>query len=416
MIFTNRVNQLMNIKLPIVVVTYNRSNSLQRLLHSIENAYFPSDILIDLIISIDYTGGNDCSNIANNFIWTHGEKRVIKHTDNLGLRNHILSCGNIALENDGVIILEDDCFVANDFYNYALQAYIFYNNDPIIAGISLYSYQFNDNVKMPFETLKDGNDIFFMQVPSSSGQLWTKNQWKQFAEYFKSNPIISDRDKIPEYVKTWPESSWKKYFYKYMVEKDLYFVYPQISFSTNFGEIGANSTGINYRHQVSINSCFNINYKFVAFNDSNNIYDAYFEILPCCLNNLRFDYEYSFNVDTYLSKQSFAIDAEFIITTYAGLKSEKQFGISLKPLINNLLYNIQGDGLYIVQVSEYNKKTKQNNLNSIYKNQNAVPYQMGYENGYDKGEENIRNTITFRLGRKLISILDVRNWFKYTTK
>ena len=406
----------MNIKLPILIVTYNRPDSLQRLLNSIVEAYYPSQIDVDLIISIDFSGKNDCFHIANDFNWIKGKKKIIKHNENLGLRNHIISCGNISLDYDGVIILEDDCFVAKDFYNYAVQAYHFYHNDPKIAGISLYSYQFNDNVKMPFETLKDGNDVYFMQIPSSSGQLWTKNQWKLFVEFYKFNPITSEQDKIPEYVKKWPESSWKKYFYKYMVEKDLYFVYPQISLSTNFGDIGKHSTTICYLHQVSINSGVNLIYKFITIIESCNIYDAYFEIQPECLNKLGFDFEFPFSVDTYLSKQYNVINAEYILTTYSNLNTVKQFGISLKPLINNIIYNIKGEGLYIVPATEYNNKHKQNNLDSIFKNQNAVPYQIGYENGYNKGEENIRNTRTFNLGRTIITIFDFRNWLKPKSK
>ena len=41
---------------------------------------------------------------------------------------------------------------------------------------------------------------------------------------------------------------------------------------------------------------------------------------------------------------------------------------------------------------------------------------MGYEYGYNKGEENIRNTRTFRLGRIITSIIDFRNWIKFFKK
>lgn len=406
----------MKFNIPIIVITFNRPNSLIRLLVSLSNAYYPMDINIDLIISIDYSANNECLNVANEFEWKYGGKKIIQHDENLGLRKHIISCGNIALKNDGVIILEDDCFVAKDFYNYALQAYQFYRDDKKIAGISLYSYQFNDNVKMPFEPLKDGSDVYFMQVPSSSGQLWTKNQWKLFMEFYNSEPKVSKNDKIPEYVKTWPESSWKKYFYKYMVENDLYFVYPQISLSTNFGDIGQHTTGESHLHQVTLNSYFNQLYKFTPISKSNNIYDAYFEILPECLLKYGFEFKHSFCIDTYLSKQNFVIEGDYVITTYPSTETVKKYGVSLKPLINNIIYNISGEGLYIVSTSKYLKATDKNNLQNIFKHQYAIPFELGYEVGYNKGEENIRNTRTFKMGRFIFSILNFKYWKIFKSK
>ena len=86
------------------------------------------------------------------------------------------------------------------------------------------------------------------------------------------------------------------------------------------------------------------------------------------------------------------------------------FGISLKPLINNIIYKTEGEGLFLVHSSEYNKALSENNLFEIFKNQYSVPFEMGYVHGYEKGEENIRNTRTFKIGRMIISIFDFRNW------
>ena len=113
-------------KIPIVVVAYNRPNSLKRILNSVGDAYYPNNKEIELIISIDYSGENHCLNEANNFIRKYGKKTIINHSHNRGLRNHIIQCGDISLVNDGVIILEDDCFVSKDFYNYVYKIeYIF---------------------------------------------------------------------------------------------------------------------------------------------------------------------------------------------------------------------------------------------------------------------------------------------------
>ena len=77
----------------IVTVGYNRPAALERLLHSLTKAHYPEGV--PLIISIDYGADNhqEVMKVAQKFVWTYGEKRVIAHEKNLGLRPHILSCG-----------------------------------------------------------------------------------------------------------------------------------------------------------------------------------------------------------------------------------------------------------------------------------------------------------------------------------
>ncbi|NMD70181.1 hypothetical protein HHO41_07745 [Bacillus sp. DNRA2] len=93
----------------IVVVAYNRVNSLSRLLTSLKRAnYF--GLHTPLIISIDKSQNKDVAICANNFEWPFGEKHVIEHPNRLGLRNHVLFCGNLSRDYDAVVVLEDDCF------------------------------------------------------------------------------------------------------------------------------------------------------------------------------------------------------------------------------------------------------------------------------------------------------------------
>lgn len=84
---------MLPLHIAIVVVSYNRPTSLNRLLTSLSLAYYPTKS-IELIISIDYSGSNDCSEIASNYVWGHGIKYVVSHDVKLGLRKHIISVGN----------------------------------------------------------------------------------------------------------------------------------------------------------------------------------------------------------------------------------------------------------------------------------------------------------------------------------
>ena len=53
----------------IVVAAYNRPDSLKRLLCSLSNANYNGYKSIKLIVSVDFSGNDDCKNIANAFEW-----------------------------------------------------------------------------------------------------------------------------------------------------------------------------------------------------------------------------------------------------------------------------------------------------------------------------------------------------------
>ena len=327
---------------PIVVITYNRPDSLSRLLDSLNNSYYFTDVT--LIISIDGQAENSIS-IAENFNWQHGKKRIITQSKRLGLKDHILKCGDLALENDGVIVLEDDLYVARDFYNFALQALNYYNHQDNIAGISLYSHRFNETAQLPFTPLYEGKDVFFIQHPSSWGQCWSKSQWSEFRNWYNSGGMekIPDDGTIPENVLLWPHSSWKKYFVKYMVTKDKYFVYPQDSFSTNFCEPGQHYMNKEYYLQVPL-TFGGKKYDFTLPEDAIAIYDSFMEMSPESIkkqnSNLK---DLEFVVDLYGTKNINRIDTPLVLTSKYCTEKIMNFGLELKPHEMNILDNIPGN-------------------------------------------------------------------------
>jgi hypothetical protein len=391
---------------PIVAVAYNRPNSLKRLLCSIKSASYQVSFEVELVISIDYSGSSECEKIAMDFEWKYGPKRIIIHKENLGLRKHILSCGDIALDNDAVIILEDDCFVSRDFYNFAQQALEFYQEDSKIAGISLYSYQLNENAMMPFEALKDGHDVYFMQVPCSWGQLWSNKQWQHFKKYYSTPQTILETDRLPKNAQNWPETSWKKYFYRYMVYNDLFFVFPQISHSINYGDIGTHYFAITQILQVPLSNACNKTYNLIRFKDSFNKYDAYFEILPECLIHYGFRFSGEFVVDTYCTKQYHVKDKPFVLTTQKSDKAIHTYGIEMKPLINNIIYNNKGNELSLIPIEEHFEQGFNDNIIINH-------YNISYNIGFKNGKVSILQSKTYKFGRILKNIFDIRKWIKF---
>ena len=169
----------------IVCVAFNRKKSLVRLLKSLDNAKYEEKV--KLIISIDKGDNEEVVNYANKFQWNYGEKEIIYQEINLGLKKHILKCGDLTEKYGSIILLEDDLYVSPYFYDYAKQAINFYKEDENISQISLYKYPVNNFTKDMFLALEDGSDNFFMTVASSWGQIWTYKQWKDFRKWFRWN-------------------------------------------------------------------------------------------------------------------------------------------------------------------------------------------------------------------------------------
>lgn len=347
---------------PIVVVAYNRPDSLLRLLGSINRAKYPKNV--QLIISIDKSDTKEVESISKNFNWHHGKKEIILHKEHIGLKKHILFAGDLSVEFDGVIILEDDLYVSPCFYDYTCSAIEFYNNDCNIAGISLYSHSFNETAALPFTPLIDSSDVFFMQIPSSWGQCWTTHQWKQFRQWYELNmdkKITADTG-IPPNVANWPKTSWKKYFLSYMVETNKFFLYPRFSLTTNFGEPGLHFPHKIHLVQVPLLSK-NRPFAFKSLKNSFAIYDSFCEALPGIINHFQPHLkQYDYSVDLYGVKTKHHIKSEYVLTCKQTTEPIYSFAMDLKPVESNIIYNIIGDDLFFAKYSKCNTEIKTFNL------------------------------------------------------
>ncbi len=338
--------------IPIVVAAYSRTLSLERLLISLVMAKYERPV--KLIISIDGGGTPDVRNYADHFDWPHGKKEVIAHQENKGLREHILFCGGLARKYDGVVVLEDDLYVSPCFYQYAVEAAVFCQGSKDVAGIALYSPSFNESARLPFYPLADGYDVFYMQVACSWGQLWLRQQWEDFEGWYSvhSNLELSEDKDLPYEIRNWPDSSWKKYFIKYLTVSKTYFMYPRSSFSTNFGDIGQHHTGTSL-HQVPLQFGKEKKINFVNFNESVIKYDAFCEMLPESLTHLCHHLEdLEFDVDLYGIKERHCFTHKYVLTSKSCEKFVKSFGRHLMPIEYNVIDSIPGNDLFLALVDD----------------------------------------------------------------
>lgn len=324
----------------IVIVAYKRTHALQRLLSSVANAVY-TDSNIPLIISIDYSGDEGVLALCENFSWQHGEKRIISHPQNLGLKNHIIQCCLLSDTYGAVIVLEDDLVVSAYYYAYAQQALEQYKNDTNLAGISLYSYAVTENGFVPFYPLADGNSTYFMQLPSSWGQLFTAMQWKSFMQWYIEHDSIPEQNTLPQYANDWGSKSWKKHYLHYMIENGKYFVFPKQSYSTNFGDPGTN-TDRQGLFQVQLMQSAT-DFKYVSLNESNAIYDAWFELVPNSLSKLTpllQNYEYS--VDLYGTKELHRISTPYLLSSKKCSSPIFSFGNAMPDVTQNITAAVEG--------------------------------------------------------------------------
>ena len=189
-------------QIALIVVGYNRIKSMTRLLESLLRAKFTHPV--PLVISIDCSGNEELYTYAHEFEWPFGKKYVNIQTKRLGLKEHILQCGDLTQYFKGVVILEDDIYVSEFFYPYVEQAVEYYYNDERIACISLYRNEFQGLVMLPTLSIQDGYDGFLKQSVASWGQCWTDKMWRSFREWYDNE----DRENfehidMPEEIKSW---------------------------------------------------------------------------------------------------------------------------------------------------------------------------------------------------------------------
>lgn len=329
----------------IIVIAYNRPKALLRLLGSIGDAVYPKEE-VTLLISIDKSESGEVAVVANEFEWHHGNKEIVEHQENLGLKRHILKCGDYTKRFGSIIMLEDDLFVSNQFYRYTQAALEYFESDKNIAGISLYNINKTDDTLAPFSPIDDGFDNYFVQLPSSWGQAWARRHWENFTNWRRNNLEKPESKLLSFFAQHWSEHSWKKIFLSYMLEENLFFVYPRVGLSTNF-----HSSGTNNQKNSSIFQCALLwgekRFEFNAFEASMLKYDQYVEWMSLRLlkeENPVLN-QFDFELDLRGGKTSLEIKKEYVITCQKHKKSILSFSNAMQPLEWNLLKNISGKGL-----------------------------------------------------------------------
>lgn len=334
----------MNRTIALVAVGYNRVDSITRLLNSLNQAYY--DEAIDLIISIDKSETEAVENYADIFTWKHGNKIVDKHDANLGLRNHMMSLSKWFDKYNSIVVLEDDIVVSANFYSYVKQTTAKYIGNQDIAGISLYSFSINYQTYNPFCPCKDEHDVFFMQCAMSWGQVWMREKWMDFYNWYLNNIDFGVSETLlPNTLYSWPKSSWLKYHTRYCIENKKYFVYPYVSYSTNYGDSGTHHKKPSTLYQVEL-QMGNPKELILPSNIKSALcYDGFFENLGlheylgttpdnCC-------------IDINGEKNNREGKKYWLTMRKGNYIIKKSYGLNYRPIELNIILNNAGSDIYL---------------------------------------------------------------------
>lgn len=330
----------------IIAVGYNRPDSIEHLMQSLQFADYMGD-QVDLVISLDKgKRQQEIIAVSEKVEWPHGEKIIRVFSERQGLRTHIIQCGDLTEKYDAVVVLEDDLMVAPYFYSYVKQAIAQYADNDHIAGISLYKHQIHPGVHRAFEPANNGYDIYMQQFAMSWGQCWTKGMWQKFKAWYNENKDkdLSDDNILPAYISKWNNQSWLKYYMRYIVENDKYFVFPYFSLSTNASDAGEHCRIPNNDFQVSLQEG-DLEYRFPSFKQAIK-YDVYFErigiedkVLPE-LSGKKL-------LDLYGGRLNYE-DANYLISTNSlPYKVVRKLQLRYRPIEMNCLIPTDGEGIYV---------------------------------------------------------------------
>ncbi len=340
----------------VVAIGYNRPDSMERLLNSLDKGEYYGDE-VALYVSIDKgQRQNEVAEVAERFQWNHGPKEIKVYKEKQGLRKHVLQCGNKALEYDAVVMLEDDISVSPYYYSYIKNAIDYYDSDNRVACISLYAYRVNEFCSRPFEPMKGKGDVYAMQVAQSWGQCWTRRMWQEFRNWPGINKAVLERsDAVPENVNRWRETSWKKNFFRYVVENDKFLIYPYISLSTNNNDLGSHNKLYGARNNGAYQTNllqYPMDWRFTPLDECVQ-YDCFFERIGLKIDMAALEIPEGKKacVDLYGMKKDFK-DFDYLISTERRkYKVTFQCALFYRPQEMNLVFPQLGKNIYVYDLS-----------------------------------------------------------------
>jgi hypothetical protein len=292
---------------------------------------------------------------VNQYPWPRGEKHCRLNPKPIGLEENLRQCGNLTQQYGSVIVLEDDCLVAPSFYTFAQQALNFYSKENSVAQISLYQYDIKPNIPVYWHRLHSEYASYFVQKTSTYGQAYTHVQWEGFNEFLRQpdrNAQINhllQKGQLPSKYQRYGVNNWELQHNAYMVLHEKGSVWPRLSLSSNQGVVGTH-------HKTSIDSgLFQTpmlpsvkTFALAPIGPHGLWYDPYAEVHPGVFANILELHGIApdqTEIDLWGTKPLSISNKPYWLTSKPTTEAIARFGMDLKPLETNILWQFPGQGL-----------------------------------------------------------------------
>lgn len=320
----------------VVVMAYDRADALRRLLASLG----PVE---RLVVSIDGDGS------ALRGVAMPRAAQVVVAGERLQLKEHFFRCGDLSRELGTVVLLEDDLYASPALLDYVHAAMEQYAHVPEIAGVSLYSFCFNEFAETPFAAVDDGYDVYFAQS-AGWGLAFTPEQWERFRAWRAARgDVPSSSPLLPHEMNRWPEPTWKRLLNLYLAESGRYLVTPRWGVATNVAE-----PGVHVRRAVTYLTAplaaASRRWTMPRFADSLCRYDAHLQLEPASLRAWsRIELPESLALDLYGTRDRRSIAAEWLLTGCPRRAAGRTFALRLFPFETNVIEDIPGHALALAR-------------------------------------------------------------------
>ena len=213
-----------DILLRVIVLTMNRAQSLNRLLHSLFDAeYYHDKIALDIWIDLppfETKINVETRQIVTDFSWPYGPKTLHFRDNNVGLRRQWLESWNYSVSGglkpdlkECALIVEDDIIVSPLFWKWLKAAHAQYRNHSRIAGFSLQRLDLCAG-KCPSHVTHDLPDTanFLYPLVGSWGFSPRLEHWINFTKW--TMQYLPDEIREKPYVEDTVPTTWYKSFEK----------------------------------------------------------------------------------------------------------------------------------------------------------------------------------------------------------
>eukprot|EP00189_Rhodosorus_marinus_P008250 CAMPEP_0184752476 /NCGR_PEP_ID=MMETSP0315-20130426/43598_1 /TAXON_ID=101924 /ORGANISM="Rhodosorus marinus, Strain UTEX LB 2760" /LENGTH=575 /DNA_ID=CAMNT_0027231805 /DNA_START=57 /DNA_END=1784 /DNA_ORIENTATION=- len=229
----------------IIVLTQKRSESLRRLLNSLQEArYGNSRVELDIHIDAIKGGGgepdsvdSEVRSVAEDAFWPYGKKTLIFEESNVGLEESWINAWDAknARGDEVAVILEDDLEVSKDFFTWFKLAHHHYGDWPDVAAASIQRATLQPRKN---ESLSRGvshsehEQVYLYRLVGSWGFSPMRRPWIKFQEYYREHRGDASYEPVVENLVTtkwWQggakDSMWTQWYIRFCEDHNYFNVY-----------------------------------------------------------------------------------------------------------------------------------------------------------------------------------------------